>query len=114
MLFQRTSIFRCSVSCPVVSCTKASIKSPLLLEAYLLLSCNVGNSHFLNFSTSIAQILESANQCLALLCIFSSFQCPGSGVVSNCGLTSDMYRTSVGYCILVSCDLSFLSYLKFN
>src|SRR6218665_3035308 len=27
------NLFRCSVSCPVVSCTKASIKSPLLLEA---------------------------------------------------------------------------------
>jgi len=28
-----TNLFRCSVSCPVVSCTKASIKFPLLLEA---------------------------------------------------------------------------------
>src|SRR6218665_2334129 len=33
-----TNLFHCSVSCPVVSCTKASIKSPLLL-VQISMSC---------------------------------------------------------------------------
>src|SRR6218665_2961239 len=71
----------------------------------LLLSCNVVSPRFFNFSTSIAQILESPNQCLALH--FLQF--------FNVLLFQVWFPTvaklviCVGpqYCILVSGDLSF-------
>src|SRR6218665_2170877 len=62
-----------------------------------------------NLSTSIVQILESANQCLALLCTFSSF----SMSCFMCGFQL-VICIKPQYCTLVSGDLSFLSYLKFN